>query len=35
MDGVHPNDIGMLKMADSVHRVLLRALNDVPFLKGE
>lgn len=35
LDGIHPNDIGMLKMADNVHRVLLRILNEVPFLKGE
>jgi len=34
VDGVHPNDIGMLKMADSVHRTLLRILNDVPFLRA-
>ena len=32
LDGIHPNDIGMLKMADSVHRTMLRILNDVPFL---
>ena len=34
IDGIHPNDIGMLKMADSVHQTLLRVLNDVPFLKA-
>ncbi len=33
IDGIHPNDIGMLKMADSVYQTLLRVLNDVPFLK--
>lgn len=34
VDGVHPNDLGMMKMADNVHRTVLRILNDVPFLKG-
>jgi lysophospholipase L1-like esterase len=33
VDGVHPNDIGMLKMADSVHQTMLRILNEVPFLR--
>ena len=32
VDGIHPNDIGMLKMADSVYQTLLRVLNETPFL---
>ena len=32
VDGVHPTDLGMMKMADSVHRTMLRILNEVPFL---
>lgn len=35
VDGIHPTDLGMMKMADNVHRVLLRMLNDVPFLKRQ
>lgn len=35
IDGIHPNDIGMLKMADSVYQTLLRVLNEVPFLTGK
>ena len=35
VDGVHPSDIGMLKMADCVHRAMLRILREVPFLKDE
>ncbi len=35
VDGVHPSDIGMLKMADSIHRAMLRILREVPFLKDE
>ena len=33
LDGIHPNDIGMLKMADRTHHVMLRILNEVPFLE--
>lgn len=33
LDGIHPNDIGMLKMADRVHSVMLRILREVPFLE--
>lgn len=29
IDGSHPNDLGMMKMADNIHRVLLRILNEV------
>ena len=32
IDGIHPNDIGMLKMADAVYQTMLRILNEVPFL---
>ena len=35
IDGTHPNDVGMLKMADTVHRVLLRILNEGPYLTKE
>ncbi|MBR2906713.1 MAG: hypothetical protein IKC26_01550 [Clostridia bacterium] len=35
VDGVHPSDIGMLKMADTVHRTMVRILRRIPFLKGE
>ncbi len=35
VDGVHPSDIGMLKMANTVHRALLRIEKKTRFLKGE
>ena len=33
VDGVHPSDVGMLKMADCVYRTMLRVLEKTHFLK--
>lgn len=35
VDGIHPSDIGMLKIADTVHRAMIRIQDQIPFLKGE